>query len=113
MPVGLAKLKEPETKTPEKTVFQTQVGVIMGTVSHMAPEQALGTEIDARADIFSFGVILYEMSTGKMPFDAPSPQELAHGGRKKAAELAREMHAMHFGCAGVEGRARRREARAP
>ncbi len=73
---GLAKLKEPETKAQDKTVFQTQVGVIMGTVSHMAPEQALGSEIDARADIFSFGVVLYEMATGKMPFDAPSAQAM-------------------------------------
>lgn len=73
---GLAKLKEPETKPTDKTVFQTQVGVIMGTVSHMAPEQALGSEIDARADIFSFGVVLYEMATGVMPFDAPSPQAM-------------------------------------
>ena len=73
---GLAKLKEPEAKPTDKTVFQTQVGVIMGTVSHMAPEQALGTEIDARADIFSFGVVLYEMATGVMPFDAPSAQAM-------------------------------------
>ena len=73
---GLAKLKEPEAKAQDKTVFQTQVGVIMGTVSHMAPEQALGSEIDARADIFSFGVVLYEMATGKMPFDAPSAQAM-------------------------------------
>jgi tRNA A-37 threonylcarbamoyl transferase component Bud32/class 3 adenylate cyclase len=74
---GLAKLKEPDGPKPnDKTVFQTQVGVIMGTVSHMAPEQALGSEIDARADIFSFGVVLYEMATGKMPFDAPSAQAM-------------------------------------
>ncbi|MBI2679331.1 MAG: protein kinase [Candidatus Koribacter versatilis] len=73
---GLAKLKEPETKSDDKTVFQTQVGVIMGTVSHMAPEQALGGEIDARADIFSFGVVLYEMSTGLMPFDGATPQAM-------------------------------------
>jgi serine/threonine protein kinase/class 3 adenylate cyclase len=73
---GLAKLKEPETKADDKTVFQTQVGVIMGTVSHMAPEQALGGEIDARADIFSFGVVLYEMSSGQMPFDAATPQAM-------------------------------------
>ncbi|HTK95676.1 MAG TPA: serine/threonine-protein kinase, partial [Terriglobales bacterium] len=74
---GLAKLKEPDGPKPtDKTVFQTQVGVIMGTVSHMAPEQALGGEIDARADIFSFGVVLYEMATGKMPFDAPSAQAM-------------------------------------
>ncbi len=72
---GLAKLKEPEkTGDDAATVYQTQVGVIMGTISHMSPEQALGSDVDPRADIFSFGVVLYEMATGKMPFDGPSPQ---------------------------------------
>jgi class 3 adenylate cyclase/predicted Ser/Thr protein kinase len=71
---GLAKLKEAPQRVDGKTQYQTQVGVVMGTVSHMAPEQALGTDVDARADIFSFGVVLYEMATGKMPFEAPTPQ---------------------------------------
>ena len=76
---GLAKLVgtfHPETGSELPTQMRTQAGVVMGTRPYMSPEQVSGKELGPSTDIFSLGVLLFEMTTGRRPFQGKSVEEL-------------------------------------
>ena len=91
---GLAKLRQggasqvPLSELPTANDSITAQGTILGTLQYMAPEQVEGGEVDSRTDIFAFGVVVYEMATGKKAFEGKSQASLI------AAILEREPQPM-------------------
>src|SRR5213075_2838054 len=82
---GLAKAFETEaskanlSQSPTLSLAATNAGVILGTAAYMSPEQAKGFDADQRSDIFSFGCILYEMLSGRQPFQGDTIAEVLAG----------------------------------
>jgi serine/threonine protein kinase/Tol biopolymer transport system component len=107
---GLAKLEtgtraqQDDTMTGGVEPHLTSPGTAVGTVAYMSPEQAKGKDLDARSDLFSFGAVLYEMATGRLPFagettalifdgilnhEPPAPAEINHVLPPKLSEIIR------------------------
>ena len=82
---GLAKLLEADQ--------DTQTGLLMGTLPYMSPEQVLDLPLDGRSDIYSLGVVLYQLATGKLPLDIRSPEQAIQAHQYEEIITPREMHA--------------------
>jgi non-specific serine/threonine protein kinase len=101
---GLARVERQRdvlTTLSGPVTVETQPGMLMGTITYMAPEQVRGQQADPRSDVFAFGCVLFEMLTGRRPFERPTsadtmsailnepPPTLSASGRNRPAELDR------------------------
>ena len=82
--IGKALTLDPAAEDPRSSAVLTRTGLILGSAAYMSPEQARGAAIDRRADVWAFGVLVYEMLTGERPFRGDTPSDTV------AAVLTRE-----------------------
>jgi eukaryotic-like serine/threonine-protein kinase len=89
---GAAGSTRGDTQPPRADAFLSLTGVAMGTAGYMSPEQIRGETVDARTDLFSFGLVLYEMATGMRAFQGDSVPELQEAILKKAPSPVRQLN---------------------
>lgn len=65
-----------DSKAATRVELKTGSGVVMGTACYMSPEQVRALQVDARTDVFSLGVVIYELLTGRLPFDGSNIYEI-------------------------------------
>jgi Tol biopolymer transport system component/predicted Ser/Thr protein kinase len=88
-PTSVAPASRPEENSPTLTIGMTEAGAILGTAAYMPPEQARGKPVDKRADIWAFGVVLYEMLTGERLFQGEDVVETLAAVVHKEPDLSR------------------------
>ena len=88
---GLAKLHSSAMSEDTKTAL-TQEGMVMGTMPYMSPEQVQSQQVDHRTDIFSLGVVLYEMATGQRPFEGDTPAALISSILRDAPRMVHQVN---------------------
>jgi len=113
---GLAKLTGQESSgggdgdAPTRAHLKTATGLVMGTATYMSPEQARGEEVDGRTDIFSLGVVLYELLTGHLPYEGSNIYEIIAAilNDREAPPLSRHISAIPAELERIVGKALRK-----